>query len=177
VSVRAIVRLGHPALRTPAEAVPSEEIAGEGIQGLVDEMIGSMRGAGGVGLAAPQLGVGRQIFVFEASPESLEPVGVVINPLVEPHPGEMVYGWEGCLSIPDLIGLVPRHPAIRLLGLDRQGQEIDLELEGFAARVAQHEYDHLHGVVFLDRMRDLRSLAFVQEWERYLADGERTAVG
>lgn len=99
------------------------------------------------------------------------PLHVVINPMLTPQAGELVYDWEGCLSIPDLRGLVPRHPAVRVRGLDRLGQALDYVVQGFEARIVQHEFDHLNGVVFLDRMRDLRALAFRDEWERYMAAG------
>jgi peptide deformylase len=94
----------------------------------------------------------------------------------------VVYDWEGCLSIPDLRGLVPRHPTVRVQGLDREGRPLDYAASGFEARIVQHEYDHLNGVVFLDRMRDLRSLAYFDEWESYLVgrahqDLDETAVG
>jgi peptide deformylase len=99
------------------------------------------------------------------------PLHVVINPMLTPQGGELVYDWEGCLSIPDLRGLVPRHPAVRVRGLDRHGQPLDYVAKGLEARIVQHEFDHLNGVVFLDRMRDLRALAFREEWERYMAAG------
>ncbi len=99
------------------------------------------------------------------------PLHVVINPMLTPLAGDLVYDWEGCLSIPELRGLVPRHPAVRVRGLDRLGQALDYVAQGFEARIVQHEFDHLNGVVFLDRMRDLRALAFRDEWERYMAAG------
>ena len=99
------------------------------------------------------------------------PLHVVINPMLTPQAGELVYDWEGCLSIPDLRGLVPRHPAVRVRGLDRLGHALDYVAQGFEARIVQHEFDHLNGVVFLDRMRDLKGLAFRDEWERYMAAG------
>ena len=95
---------------------------------------------------------------------------MVINPMVEPIPGELVYDWEGCLSIPDLRGLVPRHPAVRVRGLDPVGAPLDYRADGFEARIVQHEFDHLNGVVFLDRMRDLQSLSFYDEWDQYLRE-------
>ncbi|HVS01476.1 MAG TPA: peptide deformylase [Thermoanaerobaculia bacterium] len=175
---REIVRLGHPALRAPSEPVPEERLASPEIQGLIDDMIETLRQTGGVGLAAPQVGEGWQIFLFERElPSEPRPIQVVVNPLVEPHGREQVYDWEGCLSIPALLGLVPRHPAVRLWGKDRHGEAFDLELSGFTARVVQHEYDHLHGVLFLDRMRDLQSLSFAAEWDRFIAGEERAAVG
>jgi peptide deformylase len=107
----------------------------------------------------------------ERAPASAIPLHVVVNPMLTPQAGELVYDWEGCLSIPDLRGLVPRHPAVRVRGLDRQGQPLDYVAHGFEARIIQHENDHLNGVVFLDRMRDLKALAFREEWERYMAAG------
>jgi peptide deformylase len=186
--VRPIVKLGHPALRAPAQPLPPERAAEAEIQQLVDDMIETMHAAGGVGLAAPQLGVALQLFVYEApgqpgtaGREEPIPLQVVVNPMITPQGGELVYEWEGCLSIPDLRGLVPRHPAVRVRGLDRRGRPLDFTASGFAARVVQHEFDHLNGVVFLDRMRDLKNLAFAAEWERYLASpgssAETPAVG
>jgi peptide deformylase len=170
-----IVRLGHPALRTPAEPVSPARVVERAFQRLIDDMVETMRAAEGVGLAAPQVGFGLQLFVYEApdpeDPSRAVPQRAVINPMVEPLPGELVYDWEGCLSIPDLRGLVPRHPAVRVRGLDRAGGALDYVAAGFEARIVQHEFDHLNGVVFLDRMRDLQSLAFYEEWERFLAEG------
>jgi peptide deformylase len=188
MAVRPIVRLGHPVLRRPAEALVPERAGEAEIQQLIDDMVETMRGAGGVGLAAPQLGVAIQLFVYEAPSqpgnqgrEAPIPLRVVFNPMITPQGGELVAEWEGCLSIPDLRGLVPRHPAVRVRGLDRQGQPLDFTAAGFEARIVQHEFDHLNGILFLDRMRDLKALAFTAEWERYLlAEGTRaesTPVG
>ncbi len=175
MAILPIVRLGHPALRTPAEAVSPKRVAERAFRRLVDDMVETMHDAGGVGLAAPQVGFGLQLFVYEA-PEidggRAVPLRVVINPMVEPEPGELVYDWEGCLSIPDLRGLVPRQPAVRVRGLDREGAALDFLAEGFEARIVQHEFDHLNGILFLDRMRDLQSLAFYDEWERFLQGEE-----
>ena len=183
-----IVRLGHPALRTPAQPVDSGRISG--LQGLIDEMLETMLEAGGVGLAAPQLGIELQLFVYavvdpdaepqaEADDEQRPELKVLINPTLDPRPGELVYDWEGCLSIPDLRGLVPRHQAVRIHALDGAGQPLDYLATGYEARIVQHEYDHLNGVIFLDRMRDLRSLAFGAEWEEFLTehDHEDAPVG
>ena len=179
MAVLPIVRLGHPALRAPAEPLSLERLASREIQRLVDDMIETMHDADGVGLAAPQVGEPWQLFVYEAEdPEHAElsiPLRVVLNPMVEPLAGEMVYDWEGCLSIPDLRGLVPRHPKVRVHGLDREGRRVDFDATGFEARIVQHEFDHLNGVVYLDRMRDLHSLAYYDEWETYLGDAEATA--
>jgi peptide deformylase len=187
-----ILCLGHPALRTVARGLSSDEIGAPAFQTLVDDMIETMRAAVGVGLAAPQVGVSVQLFVYEvaavepvpaeempveAAPRTVGeggtrrecvPLRVVINPMLTPQGGELVDDWEGCLSIPDLRGLVPRHPAVRVRGLDRLGRLLDYVAAGFEARVVQHEFDHLNGVVFLDRMRDLKALAYRDEWERFM---------
>lgn len=177
-----IVRLGHPSLRTPAQPLPPALLGRPEIQGLIDSMVETMHDAHGVGLAAPQVGEALQIFVYQAAGPPEIPLRVVVNPLVTPQAREVAYDWEGCLSIPDLRGLVPRHPKVRVQGLDREGQPLDYVVMGFEARVVQHEYDHLNGVVFLDRMRDFKTLAYFDEWEQYLVnrspqDLDDTAVG
>lgn len=175
--VRPIVRLGHPALRTVARPVVPERIGEPEVGQLIDDMLESMRAARGVGLAAPQVGEQLQIFVVEAP---AIPLRVVINPMITPHERELVHGWEGCLSIPGLRGMVPRHPAVRVQGLDREGKPLDYLAQGLEARIVQHEFDHLNGVVFLDRMRDLRTLSYLDEWHEFLAGGDDpddTAVG
>lgn len=174
-----IVRLGHPALRQPAEPVDVERLDDPDFQQLIDDMFETMLDAHGVGLAAPQVGLSQQLFVYAAvdpdqpaedgdSPELF----ALINPNLQPESGEMIYDWEGCLSISDLRGLVPRHPAIRVQGLDRHGQGVDVRVSGYVARIVQHEFDHLNGIIFLDRMRDLRSLAFADEWEEFMTSDQ-----
>ncbi len=186
--VRPIVRLGHPALRTPAEPVDKARLSDPELLTLIDDMFETMLESGGVGLAAPQIGIGLQLFTYavvdpEAEVEDDEDeqaeLKVLINPAIDPRSGELVYDWEGCLSIPDLRGLVPRHPEVRVHGIDRDGQPVDYLAAGYEARIIQHEYDHLNGVVFLDRMRDLHSLAFGAEWEEFLTeqDHEDPQVG
>lgn len=178
MALRTIVRLGHPALRTPARSLASAELETPQVQALVDDLFETMEAAGGVGLAAPQVAESLQIFVYLAvdaqrdqapGPEARR---VLINPMVEPLGGELVDDWEGCLSIPDLRGLVPRLPEVRVHALDRRGERVELAAQGYEARIIQHEFDHLNGIVFLDRMRDLRSLAFRAEWESYLTTGD-----
>lgn len=174
MAILPIVRLGHPALRTPATPLPLERLREPEAQKLIDDMVETMRDADGVGLAAPQLALPWQLFVYEAvdpeRPDEGIPLRVVVDPMILPEGHELVYDWEGCLSIPDLRGLVPRHSAVRVRGFDRAGRPLDYLAEGFEARIVQHEFDHLNGVVFLDRMRDLQSLAFYDEWEEYLAE-------
>ncbi len=174
MAILPIVRMGHPVLRSPAAALPPAALAEAATQRLIDDMIETMHDADGVGLAAPQVGVGWQLFVYQVTgsedADDSIPLTVVVNPMIDPIAGELAFDWEGCLSIPDLRGLVPRHPAIRMRGLGRDGEPFDRVVEGFEARVAQHEFDHLNGVLFLDRMRDLASLAFLDEWHEYFAE-------
>ena len=182
MSLRTIVRLGHPALRTPAIPVPPAQIGDPELQALIDDLIETMHESHGVGLAAPQVGETAQLFVYHAAGPPEVPLHVVVNPMITPQARELAYDWEGCLSIPDLRGLVPRHPKVRVQGLDREGNALDYVVTGFEARIVQHEFDHLNGVVFLDRMRDLHSLSYLEEWEEYMLersreDLEKTAVG
>ena len=97
---------------------------------------------------------------------------VLVNPGIEPESREVAYDWEGCLSIPDLRGLVPRYPAVLVHAFDRGGKRIDFRAERYEARIIQHEFDHLNAIIFLDRMRDLRSLAFGKEWKLFMTEGE-----
>jgi len=106
----------------------------------------------------------------QSSPSLESKLQVVANPMIEPEHGDLVYDWEDCLSIPKILGLVPRHPVVRVRGVDESGQAVDFEAEGDDARVIQHAHDHLSGVVFLDRMRDLRSLSYDEEWKQFLVD-------
>ena len=168
-----VVRLGHPALRSPCEPVDPANLQTPEIAGLIADLLAAMRSAGGLGLAAPQLALPHQLFVYGVAGEGPDPPPrSLINPMVEPEAGELVYDWEGCLSVPGLRGLVPRHPRIRVRGLDAGGRPLDFVAEGHEARIIQHEYDHLNGVLFLDRMRDLKSLAFEEEWGEFLAGSE-----
>ena len=170
-----VARLGHPAVRSPAQPVPAEMIASPDLQRLVDDMIETMHEYDGVGLAAPQIHVGLRLAVIEvpASDERSRdavPLTVLVNPRVTPLGDEKEHAWEGCLSIPDLRGVVPRWSRLRLEALDRAGAPFTVEAEGFFARVIQHECDHLDGSVYLDRMEGLRTLSFLREFERYVAD-------
>jgi peptide deformylase len=185
MTVLPIVRLGDPVLRTPAEPLAPGELAAAATQRLIDDLFETMRAAGGVGLAAPQVGIGKQLFVYavervEGEGADAVPPRVVVNPMLAPEGGELVHDWEGCLSIPGLRGLVPRHPAVRVRALDRAGEPLDYVAAGYEARIVQHEHDHLNGVVFLDRMRDLRSLCFEDLWHRFVEGSDPTgqpAVG
>jgi peptide deformylase len=173
MAILKVARLGHPVLRQVAHPVPVEEIRAPGTQRLIDDLIETMREYDGVGLAANQVHALAQIAVIEVQanpryPDAPEiPLTVVINPVVTPLTDEMEEGWEGCLSVPDMRGKVPRHTAVRLQCYDRAGQWVDLVAKDFFARVIQHETDHLFGTVYVDRMRDLSTLSYMAEWNRY----------
>ena len=169
-----IIRLGHPTLRQKAEPVTANELLTDDTQNLIDDMIETMRAANGVGLAATQVNVMKRIFVMEIKssnpryPDHEElPATAIINPEIISLSEETHEDWEGCLSIPDLRGMVPRSVSVELHGLDRNGNEIEAEAEGFVARIIQHETDHLNGVVFLDRMNDLQTLTHLDEFEEF----------
>jgi peptide deformylase len=173
MSILKVARIGNPVVRGLARPVPESEIASPGIQRLIDDMIATMHEYDGVGVAAPQVHVPLRLAVLEVPPAdsrspSVVPLTVLVNPRVTPLGDETVDGWEGCLSVPELRGLVPRFKRVRLEALDREGRAFVAEVEGFHARVVQHECDHLDGRVYLDRMRDMRSLAFLPELERYV---------
>ena len=169
-----VARLGHPAVRSVARPVPPDAVSSPDFQRLVDDMVETMHEYDGVGLAGPQVHVGLRVAVIEvpASDERSReavPLTVLVNPLVTPLGEEKEQAWEGCLSVPDLRGIVPRSRRQRLEALDRHGQPLAVEAEGFFARVIQHECDHLDGGVYLDRMEGLRTLSFLREFEHFVA--------
>lgn len=175
MAILKVSRLGHPALRRAAREVAPAEVGSAEFQRLVEDMIETMGEYGGVGLAAPQVHFSLRLFVMRPSPEDDSTLRVAVNPRLTPLGEETAEDWEGCLSIPDLHGRVPRRLRLRLEALDAQGRPYREELEGFPARVCQHENDHLDGVVFLDRMKELSSLTFGEEYRRYWsppAEGE-----
>jgi peptide deformylase len=173
MAVLKVARLGHPVLRQVARAVSPEEIRSPGLQRFIDDMIETMREYDGAGLAANQVHTPVQIAVLEvqANPRYPQaptvPLTVLVNPVVTPLTEEMAEDWEGCLSVPDMRGQVPRYTAVRLECLDRTGRAVDLVAKEFFARVIQHETDHLRGIVYLDRMRDLSTLSHLAEWQKY----------
>lgn len=171
-----VARIGHPVVRAAAREVAPGRIASPELQRLIDDMVETMYEYEGVGLAAPQVHVGLRLAVLEVPASERRsrralPLTVLINPRVTPLGEETETGWEGCLSIPDLRGEVPRFARLRLAALDRHGEPFEIEAEGFPARVIQHECDHLEGRVYLDRMDGLRSLSFLAEFERHAPPG------
>jgi peptide deformylase len=173
VAILKVARLGHPVLRQKAEPIPLHEIRAPETNRLIDDLIETMREYNGAGLAANQVHTPKQVAVIEvqANPRYPDapgiPLTVLINPVVTPLTEDTEEGWEGCLSVPDLRGMVPRFTAVRLECYDRDGQPVRLVAKDFFARVIQHETDHLNGVVYLDRMRDLSTLSHIAEWQRY----------
>ena len=177
MSILKVARIAHPVLRSPAKPVRKEAFRDRLFQKLIDDMRETMYEYEGVGLAAPQVHEGLRLAVIEV-PGSDEPARaevpfmVLANPVVTPLGDERENGWEGCLSIPDLRGVVPRWKRLKLEALDRDGKPYSLEAQDFFARVVQHECDHLDGSVYLDRMADMRSLTFIKEFEDHLRRDE-----
>ena len=168
MSILKVARLGHPVLREPARRVAPSELSDSATQQLIDDMFDTMHEYQGIGLAAPQVHVGLRLFVagIEDEDAGMPPV-VMVNPEISPIGEISEDDWEGCLSIPDIRGRVPRRAEIRVRSLDRHGQEHTVTASGFPARVIQHETDHLDGVLFLDRMTSLESLTYLAEYDRY----------
>jgi peptide deformylase len=171
MSILKVARMGHPVLRTRARPIEPRELKTVLLQKLIDDMIETMDEYTGVGLAAPQVHESLRIFVAHLDPEGRgqgEPLAIV-NPEIEVVGNDIIEGWEGCLSIPDIRGRVPRAAQIRVSALDRQGKRIEINTRDFPARVIQHETDHLNGILFFDRMRTLASLTYMDEFSRYHA--------
>jgi peptide deformylase len=183
-----IARMGHPILRQKATPVAAESFEHPEFQDFVDSMIATMLEYEGVGLAAPQVHVGRRVVVFHEAAGLVDadgqPITALVNPEIEPIGDEMAAMWEGCLSVPGLRGRVTRPAAVRVRALDRRGRLVELELDDFDAVVVQHECDHLDGILYVDRLDSSTQLAFEKEFERFLqeraeeegdlVDGERT---
>ena len=171
MSILKVARMGHPVLRERARPLDRSAFRDPLFQKLVDDMIDTMHEYHGVGLAGPQIHEGLRLFVAlldeEPGPES-ETI-VVVNPEITPVGTTTQEGWEGCLSIPDIRGMVPRFTEINVKALDRNGKGVELRLKNFPARVAQHETDHLDGVLFFDRMTSMKSLTFLDEYSRFHA--------
>jgi peptide deformylase len=169
MSILKVARMGHPVLRRRARALDKSDIRQAVVQKLIDDMVETMYEYHGVGLAAPQVHEGLRLFVaiLDEEPDDTSEATVVINPEITANGAVMEQGWEGCLSIPDIRGMVPRHTDITLRALDRHAKPIELRLRNFPARVAQHETDHLDGVLFFDRMTSMETLTFLEEYSRF----------
>ena len=167
MAVRPVLRMGDPLLLQVAK--PVEQFDTPELRELLVDMHETMAALSGAGLAAPQIGVSLQVVIFGVGknpryPQAEEvPYTVLINPQLTPLSDAMEEGWEGCLSVPGMRGLVPRYTNLRYRGFDASGQPIDRTVSGFHARVVQHEVDHLNGVLYPMRIRDLRNFGFNEE--------------
>jgi peptide deformylase len=163
MAVRRVLKMGEPLLREVAGAVTRFDAE---LAALVSDMDDTMRALGGAGIAGPQIGVSARVVIFELRDNPryphLTPVPytVLVNPVLTPLGSEQDEGWEGCLSVPGMRGLVPRFHRLRYQGFDAHGAPIDRTVEGFHARLVQHEIDHLDGILFPQRVRDLRNFGF-----------------
>lgn len=168
--LRQIAQLGQPVLREPTNNI--EDFQDPAIQGLIDDMIVTVDDAGGVGLAAPQVFQSLSLFIVASRPNLRYPQAprgeptAMINPELLWGSDEKESGWEGCLSIPGIRGMVPRHKRIGVRYLNRHGELREIDMEGFLARIFQHEFDHIHGVVFLDRIEDNKDIVTEKEYLR-----------
>lgn len=167
MAIRPILRLGHPVLRQIA--TPVTELGTPELRELVHDMLDTMRANDGAGLAAIQIGVLQRVVVFEltANPRYPDaepvPLTVLVNPTIELIGDERELGWEGCLSVPGMRGLVPRYTMLRYRGFDEEGTPIDRTVTGFHARVVQHECDHLDGILYPQRIEDMTKFGFQEE--------------
>lgn len=166
MAVCEVLRMGDPRLLRVAR--PVEKFGTPELHELVQDMSDTMRHLNGAGLAAPQIGVDLQVVIFEVEsnpryPDAGKvPFTVLVNPVLTPLTEQMEEGWEGCLSVPGLRGLVPRHTCLRYQGFDADGEPVDRMVEGFHARVVQHEVDHLQGILYPMRMRDFSNFGFTE---------------
>lgn len=179
MAILKIARMGHPVLRRVAD--PVQDPTAPQIHALIRNMIDTMQDADGAGLAAPQVHVPRRVVIFhvpavrsgETEESAPTPLTVLINPEIEPLAEETKLGWEGCLSVPGLMGAVPRFTKIRYSGLAPDGSRIERVAEDFHARVVQHECDHLDGMLYPQRMTDLSLLVFQEELRHGLPEAMR----
>lgn len=169
MTVHTILKMGDPRLLRVAQPLPATDFDSEALHRLVRDMFDTMAVAHGAGLAAPQIGVDLQLVIFGTDapnpryPEApVVPRTVLVNPVIEPLGAEEEEGWEGCLSVPGLRGVVPRWKRIRYTGFDPYGDPIDRVVDGFHARVVQHECDHLQGVLYPMRVRDFSRFGFAE---------------
>jgi peptide deformylase len=167
MAILKVARMGHPVLRQRARPVDKHEVRTPEFQKFIDDMIETMEEYSGIGLAAPQVHEGLRVFVAVLDPEGEGEAQALINPEIAVIGRDLIEGWEGCLSIPDIRGRVPRSPHIRVSALNRDGKRVEIEARDFPARVIQHETDHLDGILFFDRMKGFESLTYLEEYSRY----------
>jgi peptide deformylase len=184
MAILKVARMGHPVLRQHARDLTPDEIRSPEIQRLIEDMVETMHEYSGIGLAAPQVHVPLQLAVIEFEEDSSrypdmgqQPLSAYINPKITVLDTKEQAFWEGCLSVPELRGLVHRPRKIRVDYLDREAKPRSIEAEGFLATVFQHELDHLAGKLFIDRMKDMTKFAFLLEYQRYWAPSEADEEG
>ena len=176
MAILKVSRLGHPVLRKPSEAVPKETITTPVMQAFLRDLVETMREYDGVGIAAPQVHVGKQVAVIEVNENPRYhkappvPLTYLINPKIVTCSQEQLEDWEGCLSVEGFRGQVPRATWVEVDAYNEHGQRVQFRAEGFFARVVQHECDHLAGKVYLDRMANLSTLTHLHEFARYWSD-------
>ncbi|MFI5346270.1 MAG: peptide deformylase [Elusimicrobiota bacterium] len=170
--IRKVTQLGHPVLRKVTRRLKADEIRSADVQRLVREMAVTMEEYDGVGIAGNQVGEDLAVYLMglpkgtKRHPDGIE-LTVVFNPVITPIGDEYEEDWEGCLSVPDLRGMVRRHKKLELSGHGLDGKPFKKIYEGFPARVVQHETDHLNGLVYLDRMEGLKTLSYLSEMGRH----------
>lgn len=182
MAIRKVARMGHPVLRQKAKPVPQNKLNSPALKTLIDDMIETMHEYGGIGLAAPQIHESLQVAIIALPPElgqkekskkEEEPQDVLtifINPVIQVLDPAPQGFWEGCLSVPGLRGFVERPRKIRVEYFDLKGKKQSLVAEGFTATVIQHELDHLEGVLYIEKMKDMKKLAFNEESEKFLLE-------
>lgn len=175
-----VVKMGNQQLASPSIAVETEYFKSAALKQILDDMYDTMQARGGVGIAAPQIGYNLRImmFGFDSNPrypgEAPVPFTVLINPAIEVLSEETSEGWEGCLSVPGLRGLVPRYHQIRYQGYDSDGMLVTRVAEGFHARVVQHEYDHLEGILYPERITNMKNFGFEDELRQVIWPDEKS---
>jgi peptide deformylase len=171
--IRKIATIGHPVLRHVAREVAPDELRSAEMQRFIDDLIETMHDANGAGLAAPQVFESVQVCAIEVRDNPRYPykpnipLTVLVNPVIEPLTDEVFENYEGCLSVPNLRGVVERYTEVRVRAFDRHGHHIDQVVKGLSAGTFQHEVDHLFGKIFVDRVKDTRTLTTWQDFERY----------
>ena len=180
MAIRKVLRIGDPQLRRHAGAV--DRFGDAALGTLITDMLDTMKACDGAGLAAPQVGVPLRVVIFGIDNNSRYPdappipLTVLVNPEISPVGEVMDEGWEGCLSVPGMRGLVPRYTHIRYRGLDAEGKPVDRKADGFHARVVQHECDHLDGILYPDRIENRRMFGFIEELQAAGLLGSRSTA-
>ncbi len=176
--------MGHPTLRRVARPLQSHELSGEPVRELLADMVDTLHHAGGIGLAAPQVNASVRLAIIEIPGGNSRygeipamPLTIFVNPEIQVLAGELAGYWEGCLSVPGLRGFVERPQHVRVHALDLQGNAFELELKGFLATVFQHEFDHLDGKLYIDRLKDSSLLVYEDMLAEWLGPGQSVLDG